>query len=265
MNEVKNCENYIAGNFVAPSSGNYLDVLDPSVPNKVIARCAISAATDVEIAVEAAQKAFPAWSKMTLKARAAIMMKFHSIIQREAEDLAHMIVLENGKNFAEAMGDGKLMSFWDFCSCTDAAFFLTQPSLLLCNLQWPRATKLWNTPVPYHVRTTVYLSMQNAVFVILCANIKFCFFQKWHRGKFFVFPARFLAKTSAVPWVSLRALCHLIFPVRFSISKTENIPSMIRFLTVCAITCSPPSLSYGANVDPTNCIGYGKHSDLQTE
>lgn len=107
MNGVKNCENYIGGSFVAPISGNYLDVLDPSVPDKVIARCAISAAKDVEIAVEAAQKALPAWSKMTIKARATIMMKFHSIIQREAEDLARMIVLENGKNFAEAMGDGR--------------------------------------------------------------------------------------------------------------------------------------------------------------
>jgi malonate-semialdehyde dehydrogenase (acetylating) / methylmalonate-semialdehyde dehydrogenase len=101
-----NIENYIGGNFVAPSSGNYLDVVDPAVPGKVIARCAISTAKDVETAVETAHKALPAWSKMTIKARAAIMMKFHSIIEREAEDLAQMIVLENGKNYTEAMAEG---------------------------------------------------------------------------------------------------------------------------------------------------------------
>ena len=103
----KKIDNYIAGSFVAPTSGNYLDVLDPAVPDKVIAKCAISSAKDVEIVVEAAQKALPAWSKMTIKARAAIMLKFHAIIQREAEELARMIVLENGKNYTEAMAEGK--------------------------------------------------------------------------------------------------------------------------------------------------------------
>ena len=36
-----------------------------------------------------------------------ITIKFHYIIQREAEDLAHMIVLENGKNYTEAMAEGR--------------------------------------------------------------------------------------------------------------------------------------------------------------
>lgn len=108
---VTTVDNYIGGNFVAPSSGNYMDVVDPAVPGKILARCALSSAKDVDIAVEVAQKALPAWSKMTIKARAAIMMKFHSIIQREAEDLANMIVLENGKNFTEAMAEGKNMLF----------------------------------------------------------------------------------------------------------------------------------------------------------
>ncbi|CAB9520748.1 Malonate-semialdehyde dehydrogenase (Partial), partial [Seminavis robusta] len=103
-NGVITIDNYIGGSFVAPGA-NYLDVVDPAVPGKVIAKCGISTAKDVDIAVEAAKKALPAWSKMTIKARAAIMMKFHSIIQREAEDLARMIVLENGKNFTEAMAE----------------------------------------------------------------------------------------------------------------------------------------------------------------
>lgn len=101
-----NLDNYIGGNFILPTSGRYLDVLNPAIPNKVIARCGISTAKDVEMAVEAAKKALPAWAKMTIKARAAIMMRFHSIIQREADDLARMIVLENGKNMTEALAEG---------------------------------------------------------------------------------------------------------------------------------------------------------------
>jgi malonate-semialdehyde dehydrogenase (acetylating) / methylmalonate-semialdehyde dehydrogenase len=104
-NGIIKVDNYIGGKFVAPSSGDYLDVLDPAVPGKVIAKCGISTAQDVEIAVQAAEKALPAWSKRTIKARAAIMMKFHAIMEREANALARMIVLENGKNITEALAE----------------------------------------------------------------------------------------------------------------------------------------------------------------
>jgi len=103
---VTTVDNYIGGHFVPPSSKKYLDVLNPAIPNKVIGKCAVSTTKDASIAVEAANKAFPAWSKMTIKARAAIMMKFHSLIDREAEELAKLIVLENGKNITEALADG---------------------------------------------------------------------------------------------------------------------------------------------------------------
>jgi len=106
---VVNLENYIGGNFILPTTDRYIDVLDPAIPDKVIARCGVSAVKDVELAVEAAKKALPAWSQMTMKARAAIMMKFHSILQREAEELAKIIVLENGKNITEALADGTFM------------------------------------------------------------------------------------------------------------------------------------------------------------
>jgi len=106
---VVNLENYIGGNFILPTTDRYIDVLDPAIPDKVIARCGVSAVKDVELAVEAAKKALPAWSQMTMKARAAIMIKFHSILQREAEELAKIIVLENGKNITEALADGTFM------------------------------------------------------------------------------------------------------------------------------------------------------------
>jgi malonate-semialdehyde dehydrogenase (acetylating) / methylmalonate-semialdehyde dehydrogenase len=104
-NGIMKVENYIGGKFVAPSGGAYLDVVDPAVPGKVIAKCAISTAQDVETAVQAAKKALPAWSRMTIKARAAIMMKFHAIVERESDALAKMIVLENGKNLTEALAE----------------------------------------------------------------------------------------------------------------------------------------------------------------
>ncbi len=42
---------------------------------------------------------------MTVKARAAIMLKLHGLIDQHADELANLIVLENGKNKAEALAE----------------------------------------------------------------------------------------------------------------------------------------------------------------
>lgn len=62
-------------------------------------------AEDVNNAVEAARKAFPKWSSLTIKARASYMLKFHALVQAHAKELAELIVLENGKNIVEAFAD----------------------------------------------------------------------------------------------------------------------------------------------------------------
>lgn len=65
-------DNYIGGSFVAPSSGEYLAVVNPS-DFTIEGKVGISKAQDVQDAVAAADAAFPAWSKRTIKARAAIV------------------------------------------------------------------------------------------------------------------------------------------------------------------------------------------------
>lgn len=72
-------ENLIDGQFVAPSSQKYIDVTSP-VTGAVVGRCALSTAVDVDVAVKHAQAAFKEWSKSTIKTRAAIMLKFHSLM-----------------------------------------------------------------------------------------------------------------------------------------------------------------------------------------
>jgi len=58
---------------------------------------------DVNQAVEYAQQAFISWSSLTVKARAAIMFRFHALVQQHADELADIVVRENGKNKAEAL------------------------------------------------------------------------------------------------------------------------------------------------------------------
>ena len=96
--------NYIGGHFVPPSTGEYIPVHNPA-DNSEIGRVAISSAEDVQKAVESAKVAFKEWSAMTIKARAAIMLKFHALVRDNAQELAQLIVLENGKNITEALAD----------------------------------------------------------------------------------------------------------------------------------------------------------------
>lgn len=103
-NDITIVNNYINGDTVPPEGGEYLDVHDPST-SAVIGKVALSSAADVDDAVRAAHAAFPSWSSMTTKARASIMLNFHSLIKSHASELAHLVVKENGKNFAEALAD----------------------------------------------------------------------------------------------------------------------------------------------------------------
>lgn len=67
--------NYIGGKFVPPSTGDYLDVNNPA-DFHIIGKVGISNTSDVQDAVAAAEKAFPSWSNMTIKARAAIVSSY---------------------------------------------------------------------------------------------------------------------------------------------------------------------------------------------
>ena len=97
-------DNYINGSFHAPSTSEYLDVINPA-DDSVIGKVGVSNAADVAQAVDAASDAFQSWSKLTMKARATIMLKFHALIREHAQELATLIVAENGKNMTEALAD----------------------------------------------------------------------------------------------------------------------------------------------------------------
>ena len=96
--------NYIAGEHTYPSTNQYIPVTNPSTSSQ-IANVALSNSSDVHYAVSTAHSAFQSWSCLTVKSRAAIMLKFHSLIREHANELADLIVLENGKNKTEALAD----------------------------------------------------------------------------------------------------------------------------------------------------------------
>jgi len=88
---------------VAPAAGaEFIDVVSP-VDGQTIAAVLRSTTADVDQAVARAEAAFPAWSSRTVKSRAAVMFRFHQLLEEHAEELALLVTKESGKNHAEAI------------------------------------------------------------------------------------------------------------------------------------------------------------------
>ncbi|MCQ0971920.1 NAD-dependent succinate-semialdehyde dehydrogenase [Paracoccus sp. TK19116] len=81
-----------------------LAVRDPATGG-LVAQVAISGAPQAREAVDAAQAAFPAWSGMLPQDRAAILHRWHRLILDAKEDLARIMVAEQGKPIGEARGE----------------------------------------------------------------------------------------------------------------------------------------------------------------
>jgi len=96
--------NFINGSFVIPTTQSTVDVVNPAT-GICIAKVPLSTINDLDIAVQAGKIAFDSWSSLTLKARAAIIFKLHNLIDKHSQELADIIVKENGKNITEALAD----------------------------------------------------------------------------------------------------------------------------------------------------------------
>jgi aminomuconate-semialdehyde/2-hydroxymuconate-6-semialdehyde dehydrogenase len=88
--------NYINGELTAPLGDAYLDNIEPAT-GKPYSLVPDSDARDVNLAVEAAQKAFPAWSKMPAADRSRIMFRIADIIEARLDEIARAETIDNGK------------------------------------------------------------------------------------------------------------------------------------------------------------------------
>ena len=71
--------NYIGGDLVDPQSGKYLENIEPAT-GKVYGEIPDSAQQDVELAVQAAEEAFLAWSKTSREERSRYMLRIADLI-----------------------------------------------------------------------------------------------------------------------------------------------------------------------------------------
>ena len=88
--------NYINGELIEPKSGNYFDNINPA-EGKVYSLVPDSDTSDVQLAVEAASTAFPAWLAMPVEKRSAILQKIADLIDRDLDKLALAESVDQGK------------------------------------------------------------------------------------------------------------------------------------------------------------------------
>jgi succinate-semialdehyde dehydrogenase/glutarate-semialdehyde dehydrogenase len=83
---------------------NRFDVLDPATGIK-LADVANLGPAEAEIAIAAANAAWPAWKAKTAKERSIILRKWFDLLMANQDDLARIMTAEQGKPFAEAKGE----------------------------------------------------------------------------------------------------------------------------------------------------------------
>jgi len=93
---MKKITNYINGSMIEPSSGNYFENIDPST-GKAYSLIPDSDVDDIDIAVQAAQKAFPEWSGMSLEKRSKYIVQLSEGIEKRMDEFVKAESLDNGK------------------------------------------------------------------------------------------------------------------------------------------------------------------------
>ncbi len=93
---MKKLQNYIDGKYQDPLCGQFIDNIEPAT-GKVYSYIPDSDEQDVEVAVNAAEKAFPIWSKMSTEERSQILVRLSEGIQNRMDEFVQAESRDNGK------------------------------------------------------------------------------------------------------------------------------------------------------------------------
>lgn len=86
---------------------NYLDCTSPIDPALYLGAFAAASELDVDAALQAAHAAAPAWRKLPVPERLALMRKVADVLDQKVYLLAAALTLETGKNRIEALGEAQ--------------------------------------------------------------------------------------------------------------------------------------------------------------
>ena len=89
-------QNFINGAYCSPANDQYIDNFEPAT-GQVYCLIPNSDDRDVELAVKAAEAAFPAWSSMSIEERGAVMMRISKGIEARMAEFVAAESRDNGK------------------------------------------------------------------------------------------------------------------------------------------------------------------------
>jgi succinate-semialdehyde dehydrogenase / glutarate-semialdehyde dehydrogenase len=96
--------NYLDGKWVGADNGATFPVNNPATADLVGEVPAMGAA-ETKRAIEAAQRAYPAWRALLASERSAILRKISDLMIQNTEDLALIMTAEQGKPLSESRGE----------------------------------------------------------------------------------------------------------------------------------------------------------------
>ncbi|MGQ9806765.1 MAG: aldehyde dehydrogenase family protein [Chlorobiales bacterium] len=95
-------ENFIGGKWTAPVKGQYFENFSP-VDGSLISEVARSTKEDIDLALDAAHKAFPKWSRTSATERSNLLLKIADITEKNLVYLAEVETMDNGKPIRETL------------------------------------------------------------------------------------------------------------------------------------------------------------------
>src|SRR5690349_7769766 len=105
---------YIDGEWCNAHDGATVEVRNPATGEK-LGTVPHMGEQEARRAIIAANAAWPAWRKKTAKERAAILRKWSDLMLQNADDLALLMTLEQGKPLLESKGEiGYAASFFEW-------------------------------------------------------------------------------------------------------------------------------------------------------
>src|SRR3989440_5522199 len=98
-------KNFIGGKWVAPSTGEYFENVNPADRSDVIGRFRLAGDADVARAVQSAKCGFDVWRTTPAPARGDVLRRIGDILTRRKDEIADLMTREMGKPLTETRGD----------------------------------------------------------------------------------------------------------------------------------------------------------------
>ena len=97
---MRDVQHFISGKTYTGTSGRYGDIYNPNT-GEVQGRVQLATEAELDLAVQAAAKAFPEWAATNPQRRARVMFKFKDLLEQHIDELAELLSSEHGKVIAD--------------------------------------------------------------------------------------------------------------------------------------------------------------------